>query len=464
MTRQLIKHVLNRTDFGSDVTVAGWIRTRRDSKGGFSFLELHDGSCFSGLQVIADGELANYESDVLSLTIGSAVRITGELTESPGKGQSVEIKASEVEVFGFADPDEYPLQKKRVSFEHLREIAHLRPRTNTIGAVARVRNALSYATHQFFQERDFLYVHTPLITASDAEGAGEMFQVTGLDPAAPPRSEDGGVDYSRDFFGQSAFLAVSGQLNAEAYALALDRVYTFGPTFRAENSNTRRHLAEFWMIEPEMAFADLNDNADLAEDYVKYLVRHVLNACADDLEFFNKWVQEGVLEMLASVVESDFERITYTEAVDILTKSGEKFEYPVKWGSDLQSEHERYLTETAIGRPTIVTDFPFDFKAFYMRRNDDEKTVAAMDVLVPQIGEIIGGSQREERLDVLAESMDIKGMDRDHYWWYLDLRRFGSAPHAGFGLGLERVVQFTTGMQNIRDVIPFPRTPRNVSF
>ena len=462
--RQLIKHVFDRTDFGAEVTVAGWVRTRRDSKGGFSFIELHDGSSFSGLQIIADGDLPNYESDVLRLTIGSAARITGILTESPGKGQSVEIKATDVEVFGFAGPDDYPLQKKRVSFEHLREIAHLRPRTNTIGAVARVRNALSYATHQFFQERDFLYVHTPLITASDAEGAGEMFQVTSLDPARVPRLEGGEVDYSQDFFGQSAFLAVSGQLNAEAYALALDRVYTFGPTFRAENSNTRRHLAEFWMIEPEMAFADLNDNSDLAEDYVKYLVRYVLDHCGDDLEFFNKWVHEGLLDTLAGVVDGDFERITYTEAVETLKASGESFEFPVEWGSDLQSEHERYLTETAIKKPVIVTDFPFDFKAFYMRRNDDGKTVAAMDVLVPQIGEIVGGSQREERLDVLADSMEIKGMDRDHYWWYLDLRRFGSTPHAGFGLGLERVVQFTTGMQNIRDVIPFPRTPRNVGF
>mgnify|MGYP001814992048 CR=1 FL=1 len=464
MQRQLIKHVLERTDYGTEVTVAGWVRTRRDSKGGFSFIELHDGSSFSGLQIIADGDLPNYESEVLSLTIGSAARIAGILTESPGKGQSVEVKATGIEVFGFADPDDYPLQKKRVSCEHLRESAHLRPRSKTGGAVARVRNALSDATHRFFQDRDFLYVHTPLITASDAEGAGEMFQVTNLDPSRPPRLDGGEVDFSQDFFGQSAFLAVSGQLNAEAYALALDRVYTFGPTFRAENSNTRRHLAEFWMIEPEMAFADLNDNSDLAEDYVKYLVRYVLDNCEDDLEFFNKWVQEGLLDTLAGVVDGDFERITYTEAVEILTTSGESFEFPVEWGSDLQSEHERYLTETAVKKPVIVTDFPFDFKAFYMRRNDDGKTVAAMDVLVPQIGEIVGGSQREERLDVLADSMEIKGMDRDHYWWYLDLRRFGSVPHAGFGLGLERVVQFTTGMQNIRDVIPFPRTPRNVGF
>jgi len=464
MQRELIKHVLEREDFGTTVTVAGWIRTRRDSKGGFSFIELTDGSTMTGLQVIADNELPNYETDVLSLTIGSSVRITGTLTESPGKGQRVEIKATEVEPFGLADPETYPLQKKRVSFEHLREIAHLRPRTNTIGAVARVRNALSYATHRFYQDRDFLYLHTPLITASDAEGVGEMFRVTTLDPASPPRTDDGAVDYSQDFFAQAAFLTVSGQLSAEAYALAVDRVYTFGPTFRAENSNTRRHLAEFWMIEPEMAFADITDNSNLAEDYVKYLVRYVLDHNETDLEFFNEWVDEGLLDMLTSVADSSFERITYSEAVDILTKADESFEFPAAWGEDLQSEHERYLTEQVFQKPVIVVDFPFDFKAFYMRRNDDGKTVAAMDVLVPGIGEIVGGSQREERLDVLADSMRIKGMDEKHYWWYLDLRRFGSAPHAGFGLGLERVVQFTTGMQNIRDVIPFPRTPRNVEF
>jgi asparaginyl-tRNA synthetase len=463
MARELIKHVLQREDFGAEVTVAGWVRTRRDSKGGFSFIELHDGSSFSGLQVIADGSLANYESEVLSLTIGSAARVRGTLAESPGKGQRVELKATGIEVFGFADPETYPLQKKRVSFERLREIAHLRPRTNTIGAVARVRNALTYATHRFYQDRDFLYLHTPLITASDAEGAGAMFRVTALDPADPPRS-DGGVDYGEDFFGRPTFLTVSGQLNAEAYALALDRVYTFGPTFRAENSNTRRHLAEFWMIEPEVAFADLNDNADLAEDYVRYLVRYVLDHCGEDLEFFNKWVAEGLIDRLVAVADTDFERITYTEAIDLLSGGDEAFEFPVHWGADLQSEHERHLTETVIGKPTIVTDFPFDFKAFYMRRNDDGKTVAAMDVLVPEVGEIVGGSQREERLDVLADSMQRKGMDEDHYWWYLDLRRFGSVPHSGFGLGLERVVQFCTGMQNIRDVIPFPRSPRNAEF
>jgi asparaginyl-tRNA synthetase len=463
MDRQLIKYVVDREDYGAEVTVAGWVRTRRDSKGGFSFIELYDGSSFDGIQVIADGALPNYEDDVLRLTIGSSVRVTGVLAESPGKGQRVEIKATQVEPFGFADPESYPLQKKRVSFEHLRDIAHLRARTNTIGAVARVRNELSYATHRFFQDRDFLYLHAPIITASDAEGAGEMFRVTTLDPGVAAVGDDG-VDHGQDFFGRPTFLTVSGQLNAEAYALALDRVYTFGPTFRAENSNTRRHLAEFWMIEPEMAFADITDNADLAEEYVQYLVRYVLDHCEDDLAFFDQWVQEGIIDHLTHVADSEFERITYTEAIEVLEQSGQSFEYPVQWGADLQSEHERYLTEQVFNRPVTVTDFPFDFKAFYMRRNDDGKTVAAMDVLVPGVGEIIGGSQREERLDVLLDSMRIKGMDEDHYWWYLDLRRFGSVPHAGFGLGLERVVQFCTGMQNIRDVIPFPRAPRNASF
>jgi asparaginyl-tRNA synthetase len=464
MERQLIKYVLERRDFGAEVTVAGWIRTRRDSKAGFSFIELNDGSTMSGLQIVAPGELPNYTTEVLQAGIGSAIRVTGELVESPGKGQAVEVNAGGIEVFGFADPETYPLQKKRTSFERLREIAHLRPRTNTIGAVARVRNELAYATHQFFQGRDFLYLHTPLITASDAEGSGEMFRVTTLDADRPPRADDGSVDFSSDFFGQSAFLTVSGQLEAETYALALDRVYTFGPTFRAENSNTRRHLAEFWMIEPEMAFADLADNADLAEDYTKHLVQHVLDTCGSDLEFFDKWVQEGLIETLEGVADAEFRRISYTEAVEVLQRSGESFEFPAEWGADLQSEHERYLTEVAFSQPVTVVDFPFDFKAFYMRRNDDGKTVAAMDVLLPGVGEIVGGSQREERLDVLADSMRLKGMDPEHYWWYLDLRRFGTAPHAGFGLGLERVVQFCTGMQNIRDVIPFPRTPRNVEF
>jgi len=463
MDRQLIKHVLGRTDFDATVTVAGWVRTRRDSKGGFSFIEVNDGSAFSGIQVVAPGELRNYESDVLKITIGSAIAVTGQLVESQGQGQSVEIHASEITVFGFADTETYPLQKKRTSLERLREIAHLRPRTNTIGAVARVRNALAYATHQFYQERDFLYLHTPMITTSDAEGSGEMFQVTTLDIAAPPRTADGAVDYAEDFFARQAFLTVSGQLEAESYALGLDRVYTFGPTFRAENSNTRRHLAEFWMIEPEAAFFDLDDNARLAEDYLKFMVRHVLDTCEEDIAFFAKWIEESLMKTLTSVVEKPFERITYTEAIEILSAADADFQYPTAWGSDLQSEHEVYLAEQAFDRPVVVTDYPADIKAFYMRANDDN-TVAAMDVLVPGVGEIIGGSQREERLDVLAASIERHGLDPDLYWWYLDLRRYGTAPHAGFGLGFARMVAFTTGMQNLRDVVPFPRSPRSAEF
>jgi asparaginyl-tRNA synthetase len=461
--RTLIKHVLSSNAIGEPIKVAGWVRTRRDSKGGFSFVEINDGSSFFGLQVIVPGELDNYESDVLRLTIGSAVAVVGELVESPGAGQRVEIHATEVQAYGLADPDEYPLQKKRISYEKLREIAHLRARTNTFGAVARVRSALAFATHQFYHERDFLYLHTPMITSSDAEGAGEMFQVTTMDIGAPPRL-DGEIDYSKDFFGKPTFLTVSGQLSAETYASALDRVYTFGPTFRAENSNTRRHLAEFWMIEPEIAFADLADNADLAEDYIKYMFQHVLENCQEDLEFFNKWVEEGILDRLHAIATSEFRRITYTEAVAALEKADASFEFPVRWGSDLQSEHERYLTEVVFDQPVVVTDYPRDIKAFYMRRNDDGKTVAAMDVLLPGVGEIVGGSQREERHDVLLESITEKGLSPDEYWWYLDLRRFGSVPHAGFGLGFGRLVQFVTGMQNIRDVIPYPRTPNSADF
>ena len=463
MKRTLIKYVLSSDAVGEPVLVAGWVRTRRDSKGGFSFLEINDGSSFSGIQVIAPGELDNYESEVLQVTIGSAVAIEGTLVESPGKGQRVEIHATKVTVYGLADPEDYPLQKKRISFEKLRDIAHLRPRTNTFGAVARVRNALAYATHKFYQDRDFLYLHTPMITSSDAEGAGEMFQVTTLDIGAPPRS-NGDVDYSQDFFGKPTYLTVSGQLSAETYASALDRVYTFGPTFRAENSNTRRHLAEFWMIEPEMAFADLSDNADLAEDYVRYMFQFVLENCLDDLEFFDKWVEEGLLARLNTLATSEFRRITYTEAIEALEKTDASFEFPVHWGADLQSEHERHLTEVVFDQPVIVVDYPKDIKAFYMRRNDDGKTVAAMDVLLPGVGEIVGGSQREERHDVLLESIREKGLPEEEYWWYLDLRRFGTVPHAGFGLGFGRMVQFTTGMQNIRDVIPYPRTPNSAEF
>ena len=463
MKRTLIKYVLTSDAIGEPVKVAGWVRTRRDSKGGFSFVEINDGSSFAGIQVVVPGELDNYESEVLRLTIGSAVAIEGELVESPGKGQAVEVHATNITVYGLADPEEYPLQKKRISFEKLRELAHLRPRTNTFGAVARVRNALAYATHKFYQERDFLYLHTPMITSSDAEGAGEMFQVTTLDLNAPPRHE-GVVDYTQDFFGKPTFLTVSGQLSAETYASALDRVYTFGPTFRAENSNTRRHLAEFWMIEPEVAFADLSDNADLAEEYVRYMFQYVIEQCPTDLEFFDKWVQEGLLDRLNTLATSQFRRITYTEAIEALEKSGEAFEFPVSWGADLQSEHERYLTEEIFDQPVIVVDYPKDIKAFYMRRNDDGKTVAAMDVLLPGVGEIVGGSQREERHDELLAAIREKGLPEEEYWWYLDLRKFGTVPHSGFGLGFGRLVQFTTGMQNIRDVIPFPRTPNSADF
>jgi asparaginyl-tRNA synthetase len=464
MKRELIKHVLGCDDFGSVVTVAGWIRTRRDSKGGFSFLELNDGSSFDSVQIIADGSLPNYRSEVQQLHTGAAVSVTGELVESPGAGQQVELRASKVVVHGMVDPEKYPLQKKRISYERLRELAHLRPRTNTFGAIARVRNALAASTHRFYQERDFLYLHTPIITGNDAEGAGDMFRVTTLDADSPPRRDDGQVDSTQDFFGKPTFLTVSGQLEAETYASALGNVYTFGPTFRSENSNTRRHLAEFWMIEPEMAFADNEDNADLAEDYLRYMFRDLLENNARDLEFFDQRVDEGLVERLTAVADTDFERITYGTAIDILDKADADFEFPVSWGSDLQSEHERYLTETAIGRPVIVIDYPFEIKAFYMRRNEDGKTVAALDVLVPGVGEIIGGSQREERLDVLTDSIGRKGLELADYWWYTDLRQFGSVPHAGFGLGFERLVQFSTGMQNIRDVIAFPRTPNNAEF
>jgi asparaginyl-tRNA synthetase len=376
----------------------------------------------------------------------------------------VEVQAAEVTVLGFCEPTEYPLGKQRISFERLREVAHLRPRTNTFGAVARVRNTLAAATHRFFQEQGFLYVHTPIITASDCEGAGEMFQVTTLDPASPPRTEAGEVDYQQDFFAKRTSLTVSGQLEGETYACALGNVYTFGPTFRAEDSNTRRHLAEFWMIEPEMAFADLSDDADLAENYLRFLFRTVLNECGEDLEFFNARVDRQLLDTLQTLARSAFERISYTQAIEVLTKADTEFEFPVSWGVDLQSEHERYLTETVFRCPVIVTDYPREIKAFYMRLNDDEQTVAAMDVLLPRVGEIIGGSQREERLELLEQRIRASGLDPRDYWWYLDLRRFGTVPHAGFGLGFERMVQFCTGMQNIRDVIPFPRTPRNAAF
>lgn len=463
MKRDLIKDVLVKEERDVAVTIAGWVRTRRASKGGFSFIELNDGSCFGNIQVIADNKLENYDSEISRLFPGSSIVVKGQLVNSQGGGQAVEIVADQVKVLGFCEPDDYPLQKQRVSFERLREIAHLRPRTNSFGAVLRVRNALAYATHQFFQERNFYYVHTPIITASDCEGAGEMFQVTTLNLENLPEA-NGKINFTKDFFGKPASLTVSGQLEGECYACALGNIYTFGPTFRAENSNTRRHLAEFWMIEPEMAFADLQDDADLAEDYLRYLFQYVLKNCPEDLDFFNKRIQKTLLETLTRLAESTFERITYTAAIEILEKASSDFEYPVKWGIDLQSEHERYLTEEVFKCPVTVIDYPRDIKAFYMRLNDDEKTVAAMDVLLPQVGEIIGGSQREDRLDLLQQRILDDGLDPKDYWWYFDLRRFGGVPHAGFGLGFERIVQFCTGMHNIRDVIPFPRTPNNAEF
>ena len=465
MKRELIKTVLLSERRDVEILVAGWVRTRRDSKGGFSFIELNDGSCFGNLQIIAGKELENYESEIRKLHPGASVQVTGKLVASQGGGQAVEIQASAVKVLGFCEPTEYPLGKQRISFERLREIAHLRPRTNTFGAIARIRNALAQATHQFFNERNFLYVHTPIITTSDCEGAGEMFQVTTLDlDVLPKDDETGKVDFASDFFGRRAGLTVSGQLEAETYACALSNVYTFGPTFRAENSNTRRHLAEFWMVEPEMAFADLHDDADLAEEYIRYLFKHLLENSMDDLEFFNKFVDKTLLERLTNLADAGAERITYTEAVDILAKASKKFDFPVSWGVDLQSEHERYLTEEVFNGPVTVVDYPKEIKAFYMRLNDDKRTVAALDVLLPQVGEIIGGSQREDRLQILEDRIREIGFEPEDYWWYCDLRRFGSVPHAGFGLGFERMVQFCTGMHNIRDVIPFPRTPKNAEF
>ncbi len=455
-----------RVPIGSTVTVKGWIRTRRDSKagGGLSFLTVSDGSCFDAVQAVAHPTLANYDGEVLHLTTGCAVVVTGELVESQGKGQTVEIQASSVEVVGWVDdPDTYPVAAKRHSFEYLREIAHLRPRTNTFGAVTRVRHCLAMALHRFFDERGFFWVHTPIITANDAEGAGAMFRVSTLDLA----NLRGEPDFNEDFFGREAHLTVSGQLNVEAYCLALSKVYTFGPTFRAENSNTARHLAEFWMVEPEIAFANLSHNADLAEDCLKSIFRTLLDERADDMAFFNQRIDEGCIARLEALVDSTFERMDYGEAVGLLQKaagSGTRFEFPVEWGADLQSEHERHLTEVLVGRPVIVMNYPKDIKAFYMRQNDDGRTVAAMDVLAPGIGEIIGGSQREERLDRLDERIAELGLDRDAYWWYRDLRRYGTVPHAGFGLGFERTIIYATGMANIRDVIPFPRTPKNADF
>lgn len=447
---------------GSPVVARGWVKTRRDSKG-IHFAHVSDGSCFADLQVVIDDGVV--PDDVLrQITTGACIEVRGDLVESPAAGQPVELKAREVTVYGPADPATYPLQKKGHTMEFLRDIGHLRARSNTFGAVFRVRNALCDAIHRFFQDRGFLYVHTPIITASDCEGAGAMFGVTTLDLMNLPRTETGAVDYSRDFFGKPAYLTVSGQLEAEIFALAFANAYTFGPTFRAENSNTPRHLAEFWMIEPEMAFCDLAGDMELAEEFLKYIIQHVLDRCAPDIEFFNKRIDPTVLETLNHVASTAFEHVTYTEAVRLLERAGRDWEFPVAWGCDLQAEHERYLTEELFKRPTIVTDYPKQIKAFYMRANDDGKTVRAMDVLAPRIGEIIGGSQREERYDVLLDRIRAQGLPEDAYWWYLELRKYGSAPHSGFGLGLERMLMYVTGMKNIRDVIPFPRTPGSAEF
>jgi asparaginyl-tRNA synthetase len=466
MTTTRISHVLGgRAAVGERVTVEGWIRTRRDSKAGVSFLALHDGSCFDALQIVAPAELANYTSDVLRITSGCAVRARGEVVASQGKGQSVELRAETIEVVGWVDdPDHYPMQPKRHTMEYLREVAHLRPRTNVIGAVTRVRHALAQAVHRFFHERDFFWIHTPIITSSDAEGAGQMFKVSTLDLANLPRTPDGKVDFDKDFFGRAAHLTVSGQLDVETYCMAMSRVYTFGPTFRAENSNTRRHLAEFWMIEPEIAFADLSDDAQLAEDFLKSIFRALLVERKDDMAFFEKFVDKECVARLTAMIESKFTRMDYGDAIRELEKSGQKFEFPVNWGIDLQSEHEKFMTETIVKGPVAVVNYPKSIKAFYMRLNDDERTVAAMDVLAPGIGEIIGGSQREHRLDVLDRRIDELGLEKQAYWWYRDLRRYGTVPHAGFGLGFERAIQYATGIDNIRDVIPFPRAPRQCEF
>jgi asparaginyl-tRNA synthetase len=450
---------------GETVTIKGWVRTRRDSKAGLSFINVHDGSGFAAIQVVAQRDLPNYESEIQRLTTGASLIVEGELVATPGRPQPVEIHAKSVQVVGLVeDPETYPIQPKQHSMEFLRSVAHLRIRTNTFGAVARVRHALAMAVHRFYDARGFYWVHTPIITTSDAEGAGEMFRVSTLDLANLPRTEQGEVDFSHDFFGRSASLTVSGQLNVEAYAMALGKVYTFGPTFRAENSNTTRHAAEFWMIEPEIAFADLNDDADLAEDFIKSISRDLLNERLDDMEFFDERIQPGVLARLRSLIDTPFERMEYTEAVRRLQASGKKFEFPVEWGVDLATEHERHLTEEIVGGPVVVVNYPKDIKSFYMRQNDDGRTVAAMDVLAPGIGEIIGGSQREERLDVLDRRMEEMGLDAASYWWYRDLRRYGTVPHAGFGLGFERMIMYVTGMGNIRDVLPYPRTPGSADF
>ncbi len=462
---RVVDILAGRTVVGAPATVEGWIRTRRDSKAGLSFLQVHDGSCFDALQVVVPATLGNYADEVLHLTAGCAVRVAGTVAASQGQGQAVELVANSVIVVGWVDdPDTYPISPKRHTFEYLREVAHLRARTNTFGAVARVRHCLAMAIHRYFDEHGFYWIHTPILTASDAEGAGELFRVSTLDLANLPRTPAGGIDYSRDFFGKPAFLTVSGQLNVETYCLALSKVYTFGPTFRAENSNTSRHLSEFWMVEPEIAFADISDNADLAEDLLRYSFRAVLDERADDMAFFAERIDKEAVSRLEDFVTSSFARMEYTEAIDVLQRSGRAWEFPVEWGVALQAEHERYLCEEYAKRPVVVINYPKQIKAFYMRLNDDGRTVAAMDVLAPGIGEIVGGSQREERLDVLDARISETGLDPAPYWWYRDLRRYGTVPHAGFGLGFDRAVAYATGMANIRDVIPFPRTPASADF
>ena len=450
---------------GSNVTVRGWVKTRRDSKAGISFINLHDGSCHSAIQLVASTELQNYQDDILKLTSGCSLVATGVLIESSGKGQTFEIQVSSIEVSGWVEnPDTYPISAKRHTLEFLRDVAHLRPRTNTIGAVARVRDSISQAIHRFLHEKGYLWIHTPIITASDCEGAGELFRVSTLDIANIPKNSEGRVDFTKDFFGRETFLTVSGQLNVESYCLALSKVYTFGPTFRAENSNTSRHLAEFWMVEPELAFATLSDICNLSQDFLRYVCKAVLNERADDMEFFNQFVSPGVIQRIEKMANADFEVMSYTDAVKALQTTAHKFEYPIEWGLDLQSEHERFIAEELCKKPVIITDYPASIKSFYMRLSDDEKTVAAMDVLAPGIGEIIGGSQREERLSVLDKRMDECNLNKEQYNWYRDLRRYGTVPHAGFGLGLERLVSYVTGVNNVRDVIPFPRTPGHAEY
>lgn len=464
MNKLDIAELLATQPDGQAFTVQGWARSRRDSKAGLSFIALYDGTCFDALQVIVDASISNYEQDVLRVSAGFAIEVTGTLVESEGKGQTVELQATALTIIGDVDdPEQYPIAKKRHTFEYLRQVAHLRPRTNAFGAISRVRSTLSSAIHRYFKERRFQWVNTPIITTSDCEGAGELFRVSTLDAMNPSKTDTGKVDFDKDFFAREAFLTVSGQLNAESYALALSKVYTFGPTFRAENSNTSRHLAEFWMVEPEMAFADLDDNAALAEDFLRYLFNAVLEEREDDMAFFAQRIDKDALTRLQHVAEASFERMDYSDAIVLLEKSGKKFDYPVSWGLDLQSEHERWLAEEHVGRPVILQNYPKEIKAFYMRENDDGKTVAAMDVLAPGIGEIIGGSQREERLSVLDAKLDALGL-QEELEWYRDLRRYGSAPHAGFGMGFERVLNYVTGMENIRDAIPFPRVPRSAPF